>query len=106
MEREKILTTVKKMAAAGAAALILFAGGAFGSYFATHQAASMSNSHTEPSAAVSSVSSAYAQDVYTGNPIVKIVKNSSPAVVNIDTETMVRTGVFRRQSRESGPKPG
>ena len=94
MEREKILTTVKKMAAAGAAALILFAGGAFGSYFATHQAVSMSNSHTEPSAAVSSVSSAYAQDVYTGNPIVKIVKNSSPAVVNIDTETMVKQSVM------------
>lgn len=35
----------QKMAAAGAAALILFAGGAFGSYFATHQAVSMSNSH-------------------------------------------------------------
>jgi len=32
---------------------------------------------------------AHAMDVYTGNPIVKIVKDSSPAVVNIDTETMV-----------------
>jgi serine protease Do len=30
-----------------------------------------------------------AADVYTDNPIVKIVKECSPAVVNIDTETMV-----------------
>jgi serine protease Do len=30
-----------------------------------------------------------AADVYAGNPIVKIVKECSPAVVNIDTETMV-----------------
>jgi serine protease Do len=33
--------------------------------------------------------SANAQDVYAGNPIVDIVKKSSPAVVNIDTERTV-----------------
>ena len=33
--------------------------------------------------------SAATADIYTNNPIVKIVKETSPAVVNIDTETMV-----------------
>ncbi len=33
-------------------------------------------------------------DVYAGNPIVAIVKKASPAVVNIDTETMVRQNPF------------
>jgi serine protease Do len=33
---------------------------------------------------------AAADDIYTGNPIAKIVKECSPAVVNIDTETMVK----------------
>src|SRR5690554_1387984 len=33
---------------------------------------------------------AAAQDVFTGNPIAKIVKEASPAVVNIDTEAMVQ----------------
>ena len=30
-----------------------------------------------------------AADIYAGDPIVKIVKECSPAVVNIDTDTMV-----------------
>ena len=33
---------------------------------------------------------AAAQDVFTGNPIAKIVKEASPAVVNIDTEAVVK----------------
>lgn len=89
MDREKLCSTVKKFGAAGAAALILFAGGAFGSYFATRQAVSAADTQAK-AAAVSQVGSAYAQDAYSGNPIVGIVKNSSPAVVNIDTETMVK----------------
>lgn len=89
MDREKLGNTVKKFGAAGAAALILFAGGAFGSYFATRQAISGADTQAK-AAAVSQVGSAYAQDAYSGNPIVGIVKNSSPAVVNIDTETMVK----------------
>jgi serine protease Do len=35
------------------------------------------------------VSSASAQDVFTGNPIANIAEQSSPAVVNIDVETLV-----------------
>lgn len=31
-----------------------------------------------------------AQDVYTGNPVAKIVRQAAPAVVNIDVEAMVR----------------
>ncbi len=31
-----------------------------------------------------------AQDVYSGNPVAKIAREASPAVVNIDTETMVQ----------------
>ena len=32
------------------------------------------------------LSDARAQDVYTGNPVVKIAREAFPAVVNIDTE--------------------
>ena len=37
---------------------------------------------------------ARAQDVYTGNPVVKIAKEAFPAVVNIDTEKMVTRSPF------------
>lgn len=37
--------------------------------------------------------SAHAQDVYTGNPVAAIFEQASPAVVNIDTEAMVRQSV-------------
>ncbi|MDT8284394.1 MAG: protease, partial [Thermovirgaceae bacterium] len=37
--------------------------------------------------------SAAAQDVFTGNPVARIVRLSSPAVVNIDTEAMVQRSV-------------
>mgnify|MGYP002681545552 CR=1 FL=1 len=40
---------------------------------------------------------AVAQDVFTGNPIAKIVKETAPAVVNIDTEAIVQ--------RSSSPFP-
>ena len=87
MDKERAANTVKKVGVAVAAALILFAGGAFGTY----SAARYINSGQEKLQAVPQpASTAYAQDVYTGNPIVSIVKQSSPAVVNIDTETMVK----------------
>jgi len=37
---------------------------------------------------------ATSSDPFTGNPIAKIAQNASPAVVNIDTETLVRQPVF------------
>ncbi|MDO9509480.1 MAG: hypothetical protein Q7I97_09150 [Thermovirgaceae bacterium] len=37
--------------------------------------------------------SAAAQDVFTGNPVARIVRQSSPAVVNIDTGAMVQQSV-------------
>lgn len=42
---------------------------------------------------ISSSSMAFAQDVYTGNPVASIFEKASPAVVNIDTEAMVRRSV-------------
>ena len=40
------------------------------------------------------LSDARAQDVYTGNPVVKIAREAFPAVVNIDTEKMVARTPF------------
>jgi len=40
------------------------------------------------------LSDARAQDVYTGNPVVKIAREAFPAVVNIDTEKMVTRTPF------------
>jgi len=40
--------------------------------------------------AVSGPGSARAQDPFTGNPVAKIAEKASPAVVNIDTEAMVK----------------
>lgn len=75
MEKEKSI--FKKIALGAAMAIVIFACGAFVTL-------GEQRSHLSPSA-----NSAQAQDVYAGNPIVNIVKQSSPAVVNIDTETMV-----------------
>lgn len=75
MEKKKSI--FKKIALGAALAIVIFACGAFVTL-------GEQRSHLSPSA-----NSAQAQDVYTGNPIVNIVKQSSPAVVNIDTETMV-----------------
>lgn len=36
---------------------------------------------------------AWAQDVYTGNPVASLFEKAAPAVVNIDTEAMVRRSV-------------
>lgn len=65
-----------KIALAAAIAVLLLAGGAF-------------LTAREGVVGTLTQGEAQAQDVFTGNPIVKIVKQSSPAVVNIDTETMV-----------------
>ena len=79
----------KKFGTAACAALILFAGGAAGSYIATTYTISPSGitkSETPQGAAVASDSISYDQK----NPYVAIVKRSSPAVVNIDVETEVK----------------
>lgn len=96
MDNRKITDTIKKFGAAFMAALMLFAGGAAGSYIATRYASSSQTGDGELKTQVvsGSVQSAYAQDVYNGNPIVAIVKRSSPAVVNIDTETMVKQRIM------------
>lgn len=66
---------LKKIALGVALAVLFFAGGAF---------------VAERGGTVTSApAQAQPQEVYTGNPIVQIVKKSSPAVVNIDTETMI-----------------
>ena len=85
---EKMLNFMKKMGVALAGAAILFAGGTFGAYLMARQAAE----HADPavSQAAPALMSANAQEIYAGNPIVGIVKRSSPAVVNIDTETLVK----------------
>lgn len=71
MERKKSM--IKKIVLCVVATVLFFAGGAF--------VRELGGSVVP--------APAQAQDVYTGNPIVRIVKQSSPAVVNIDTETMV-----------------
>ncbi|MCE5201338.1 MAG: Do family serine endopeptidase [Synergistaceae bacterium] len=85
---EKMLDFMKKFGIALAGAAILFAGGTFGAYIVGRQSAVTTDGVVNQAA--SAVTSANAQEVYTGNPIVGIVKRSSPAVVNIDTETMVK----------------
>lgn len=79
---------IKKFGAASLAALVLFAGGACGSYLATRYTVSgggIEKAESPQGAAAASTDSEYAQR----NPYVDIVKKSSPAVVNIDVETMV-----------------
>ena len=88
MMTEKMLDFMKKFGIALAGAAILFAGGTFGAYIVGRQSAVTTDGVVNQAA--SAVTSANAQEVYTGNPIVGIVKRSSPAVVNIDTETMVK----------------
>ncbi|MEG1641970.1 MAG: Do family serine endopeptidase [Synergistaceae bacterium] len=95
MDKKKIKLTIKKVIMASIGALLIFAGGSFGAYMAVKQnLSSNSNDSNNKNVAeinmTSTARAAYGNDIYTGNPIVKIVKNSSPAVVNIDTETMVK----------------
>lgn len=73
---------IKQIAFGVALAVLFFAGGMIATGRIGSEAApavALTQTQAEPQA----------QDVYTGNPIVQIVKKSSPAVVNIDTETMV-----------------
>ena len=78
----------KKITTAALAALILFAGGTAGSYIATRYTLSESGVVKETNPAGEAVTSLPAAgDVK--NPLVSIVKRSSPAVVNIDVESMV-----------------
>lgn len=101
MNKEKILNTSKKVLIAGIAGILIFAGGAFGSYVASDKIASFFKksvpqtvtatvptvqAHEEANVQVN----IQAQNPYGGNPIVEIVKNSSSAVVNIDVETMMK----------------
>lgn len=101
MDKEKIFNTSKKVLIAGIAGILIFAGGAFGSYIASDKIASFFKKSvpqtltaTIPTVQAQDETYAqeniHAQDPYDGNPIVKIVKNSSNAVVNIDVETMMK----------------
>ncbi|NLD04725.1 MAG: Do family serine endopeptidase [Synergistaceae bacterium] len=90
MNNEKIITAVKKFGIAAAAGAIMFAGGAFGTFIASEYNVVRNARQPETSIAASTTAGAYAQDIHNGNPIVNIVKRSSPAVVNIDTESMVK----------------
>lgn len=90
MNKEKLMATLKKFTAAIAAGALLFAGGALGTFVASQYSVLKNARNPETITASSTVTGAYAQDVYNGNPMVSIVKKSSPAVVNIDTESMVK----------------
>lgn len=89
MNKEKIANTTKKVLIAGIAGILIFAGGAFGSYIASNKITSFIPK-TTPQTESTPVSKVQTQNVYNGNPIVEIAKRSSGAVVNIDVETMVK----------------
>lgn len=94
MSKQQIWGTVKKIAAATAAGAVMFAGGAFGTFIASEYSTVKNFAGPDERIVASTVAGAQAQDVYSGNPIVSIVKKSSPAVVNIDTETMVKQSIM------------
>lgn len=94
MSKDKFITAVKKVGVAIAAGVIMFAGGAFGTFIASEYTVVRNVEETETRTVASATSGAYGQDIYNGNPIVSIVKKSSPAVVNIDTETMVKQRIM------------
>ena len=94
MNKDNFITAVKKFGIAAAAGAIMFAGGAFGTFIASEYSVVKNIREPEVRTVASTTPGAYAQDVYTGNPIVSIVKKSSPAVVNIDTETMVKQRIM------------
>ena len=94
MNKDNFITAVKKFGIAAAAGAIMFAGGAFGTFIASEYSVVKNIREPEVRTVASTTPGAYAQDVYTGNPIVSIVKRSSPAVVNIDTETMVKQRIM------------
>lgn len=94
MSKEKFITAAKKFLIAAAAGAVMFAGGAFGTFIASEYSTVKNISDNNERVVASAVAGAQAQDVYSGNPIVSIVKRSSPAVVNIDTETMVKQRIM------------
>ena len=94
MSKEKIITAVKKFGVAAAAGAIMFAGGAFGTFVASEYTVVKNVREPETKTVASATKGAHAQDIYSGNPIVSIVKKSSPAVVNIDTEAMVKQRIM------------
>ena len=94
MSKDKFITAVKKVGVAIAAGAIMFAGGAFGTFVASEYTVVRNAEDTEARTVASVTSGAHAQDIYNGNPIVSIVKKSSPAVVNIDTESMVKQRIM------------
>jgi len=94
MSKEQFVVTLKKVVAAAAAGAVMFAGGAFGTFIASEYSTIKSTAGPEVRVVASTVPGAQAQDIYNGNPIVSIVKKSSPAVVNIDTETMVKQRIM------------
>ena len=94
MNKEKLIATLKKFTAAITAGALLFAGGALGTFVASQYAVVKNARNPETITTSSTVAGAYAQDIYNGNPIVSIVKKSSLAVVNIDTESMVKQRII------------
>lgn len=88
MEKFNLNSGLKKFGTAALAALVLFAGGAAGSYIATRY--TVTEAGVGVAANPGGAASASAPTVFDQkNPYVAIVKRSSPAVVNIDVETMV-----------------
>jgi S1-C subfamily serine protease len=92
-----IFKTFKRVLVAGLAGVLIFAGGAFGSYVASDtitaffkKSAPRTETTTLPKAEEKTPSKTNTKNVYNGNPIVDIAKRSSSAVVNIDVETMVK----------------
>lgn len=88
MEKFNINGGIRKFGIAALAAVILFAGGAAGSYIATKYTITESGVAQNANPGGEAVASAPVDSDYK-NPYVAIVKRSSPAVVNIDVETMV-----------------
>lgn len=90
MDKERTISTLKKTSVAVVAALILFAGGALGAYFAVEYTSLYGNNAGITLAPADTAAGPYPNNVHAGNPIVGIVKMSSSAVVNIDTEMKVK----------------
>ncbi|MDO5114476.1 MAG: Do family serine endopeptidase [Synergistaceae bacterium] len=88
MEKFSFGGGIKKFATAALAALVLFAGGAAGSYIATRYTLTESGIAKESNPGGVAVAAAPLLS-NAKSPYVDIVKRSSPAVVNIDVETMV-----------------
>lgn len=101
--------TFKRVLVASLAGVLIFAGGAFGSYVASDtitaffkKSAPRTEATTTQDVEVKTPPKANTKNVYNGNPIVDIAKKSSNAVVNIDVETMVKQ---RRVSSPFGGDP-